>query len=147
MATTFPIAQAQRVRHNWLAILAAAIACFLLEAVWYSFFIVPWMSGIDRSQQWLTSHGANVGIRFAVAIAAEFAMGVAISCVLQLTGPQTAWRGAKTGAMLWLGFNVTVWATEYIFEVRPWSLFAINAGYWLLGMMLMGAIIGAWKKR
>jgi hypothetical protein len=49
--------------------------------------------------------------------------------------------------MLWLGFVVTTYATEYIFEVRPLSLFAINTGFWLLGMILMGAIVGGWKKK
>lgn len=147
MATTIPPVTAPRVRQNYLAILVAAICCFLLEAVWYSFFIAQWMDGIGRSEQWLTSHGANVGLRFATAIAAELVMAVAISCVTQLTGLQTAWRGIKVGALLWLGFNVTVWATEYVFEVRPWSLFAINAGYWLIGMMAMGAIVGGWKKK
>jgi hypothetical protein len=34
-----------------------------------------------------------------------------------------------------------------VFEVRPFSLLAVNAGFWLLGMMLMGAIVGAWKKK
>jgi hypothetical protein len=27
------------------------------------------------------------------------------------------------------------------------SLFLVNAGYWLCGMMLMGAIVGAWQKK
>jgi hypothetical protein len=31
--------------------------------------------------------------------------------------------------------------------VRTWSLLGINAGFWLLGMMLMGAIVGGWKKK
>jgi hypothetical protein len=26
-------------------------------------------------------------------------------------------------------------------------LFAINTGFWLIGMVVMGAIVGAWKKR
>jgi hypothetical protein len=38
-------------------------------------------------------------------------------------------------------------STEYIFEIRPISLLAINGGFWLLGMILMGAIVGAWKKK
>jgi hypothetical protein len=74
-------------------------------------------------------------------------MASAISCVTQLTGPQTAWRGIKIAALLWLGFELTSFSTEYVFEVRPWSLLGINAGYWLFGMMLMGAIVGAWKKK
>jgi hypothetical protein len=34
-----------------------------------------------------------------------------------------------------------------VFEVRPYRLFAVNTGFWLLGMMVMGAIVGAWKKK
>jgi hypothetical protein len=74
-------------------------------------------------------------------------MATAISCVTQLSGPQTALRGIRAGALLWLGFELTAWSTEYAFEVRPLSLLGINAGFWLLGMMLMGAIVGAWKKK
>jgi hypothetical protein len=39
------------------------------------------------------------------------------------------------------------WATEYVFEVRPLSLLGINTGVWLVGMVMMGAIVGAWKKK
>jgi hypothetical protein len=38
-------------------------------------------------------------------------------------------------------------STEYVFEVRPWSLLGINAGFWFFGMAIMGAIVGGWKKR
>jgi hypothetical protein len=31
--------------------------------------------------------------------------------------------------------------------VRTYKIFAINAGFWLIGMVLMGAIVGAWKKK
>lgn len=74
-------------------------------------------------------------------------MATAISCVTQLTGPQTALRGIKVGVLLWAGFVLTSWSTEYVFEVRPLSLLGINAGFWLLGMALMGAIVGGWKKK
>jgi hypothetical protein len=74
-------------------------------------------------------------------------MATAISCVTQLTGPQTALPGIKVGALLWLGFELTAWSTEYAFEVRPLSLLGINAGCWLVGMIIMGGIVGAWKKK
>ena len=48
---------------------------------------------------------------------------------------------------MWAGFELTAFSTEYIFEVRPISLWMVNTGYWLLGMMLMGAIVGGWKKK
>jgi hypothetical protein len=74
-------------------------------------------------------------------------MAATISCVTQLTGPQTALRGMKVAALLWLGLIFTAISTEYVFEVRPWSLLGINAGFWLLGVTIMGAIVGAWKKK
>jgi hypothetical protein len=73
-------------------------------------------------------------------------MAAALSCVTQLTGPQTAFRGIKVAALLWLGFELTAWSTEYAFEVRPLSLLGINAGCWLIAMVLMGGIVGAWEK-
>jgi hypothetical protein len=135
------------VRQNYLANLVAAIACFLLEAAWYSTFYATWLNGIGRTDEWLRQNSPNRALQFGTALVMAFIMATATSCVVQLTGKQTALRGIKVGVLLWTGFVLTAWATEYIFEVRPFSLFFVNAGYWLLGMMLMGAIVGAWKKR
>jgi len=136
-----------KVSQNYLAIVVSAIACFLFEAGWYSTFTQTWLNGIGRTTKELMSAGVNPALQFAVALIAEAVMAAAISCLIQLTGPQTWQRGIKVAAMLWLGFVLTTWSTEYVFEVRPWSLFGINAGFWLLSMILMGAIVGAWKKK
>ncbi|MGA2652224.1 MAG: DUF1761 domain-containing protein [Terracidiphilus sp.] len=137
-----------RVRQNYLAILIAAIACFLLEAAWYSYFQQAWLAGVGRTREWLMGPGAlNPAIQYGTALLAAAVMATAISCVTQLTGAQTALRGVQAGALLWLGFELSAWSTEYVFEVRPISLLGINAGFWLIGMMLMGAIVGAWKKK
>ena len=147
MAVGVPVLQTARVRQNYLAIVVAAIACFLFEAAWYSLFLDTWISGIGRNKQWLMSSGINPAIQYATAPVMAAVMAMAISCVTQLTGKQTVLRGMKVGALLWAGFELTTWSTEYIFEVRPISLFLVNAGYWLFGMMLMGAIVGAWRKK
>jgi len=137
-----------RVRQNYLAIVVAAIACFLFEAVWYTLFQQPWLDGIGRTREWLMGPGAiSPAIQYGTAFLAAVVMATAISCVTQLTGPQTALRGIKVAALLWLGFELTAWSTEYAFEVRPLSLLAINAGCWLFGMTIMGVIVGAWKKK
>ena len=135
------------VRQNYLAILIAAIACFLLEAGWYSYFMQPWLNGIGRTREWFMSQGVNPALQYGTALLAAALVATAISCVTQLTGAQTAFRGIKVGALLWLGFVLPIWATEYVFEVRTYTLFAINTGVWLVGMVVMGAIVGAWKKK
>jgi hypothetical protein len=139
--------QESRVKQNYLAIVVAAIACFLFEAGWYSIFLKPWLNGTGRTMEWLVNTGVNPAFQYAVALVAEAVIAASISCLIQLTGPQTWQRGIKVAAILWLGFVLTTLSTEYVFEVRPWSLLGINAGFWLVGMILMGAIVGAWKKK
>jgi len=135
-----------RIRQNWWANIVAAIACFALEAAWYSLFLKQWLSGISRTMEDLAKTGVNPLLQYATALVAQLVMAAAISCVVQLTGPQTAWRGMRVATALWMGFVITVLATEYVFEVR-WSLLFINAGFWLIGMNVMGLIVGAWKKK
>jgi hypothetical protein len=135
------------VRQNYWAILVAAIACFVFEAAWYSLFLNAWMRGIGRTMEWLDAQKVSFPLQSATALVCAAVLAATISAFTQLTGAQTAWRGLKMGAMLWAGCVLTTIATEYVFEVRSYSIFSINAGFWLLGMMLMGAIVGAWKKK
>lgn len=147
MATEVPAMQAARVRQNYLAIAVAAIACFLLEVGWYSYFLQTWLDGIGRTRQWMLSTGISPAIQYGTALVSAAVIAMTISCVTQLTGRQTMLRGIRVGVLLWVGLVVTTWGTEYMFEVRPVSLFAVNAGFWLLGMVVMGAIVGGWRKK
>ena len=136
-----------RVRTNYWAIIVAAIACFILEAIWYSVFLQAWLDGLGRTRDVMMHQGVNEYLQYAIALVSAAIMAIAISTVTQLTGPLNARRAIKTGALLWLAFVFTTWSTEYIFEVRSFALLAINTGFWLLGAMLMGAIVGTWKKK
>lgn len=135
-----------RVQRNIWAIAVAALASFVLAAGWYTVFLQPWLNGISRTLAALKATGVPEWVPYAVALVLAALMATGIDCVVQLTGPQSAGRGIKVGFLLWLGFVFTTLAIEYTYEVRP-MLFAINAGYWLLSMLVMGAIVGGWKKR
>ena len=134
------------IRLYWPALVVAMIVSFLFEAGWFSAFLKPWLNGIGRSMDWMTSQpGVSVPIQFAVALLCSFVTAAILSISIQASGPQTLFRGITVGAVLWFGFIATTLAKNYIFEVRPISLYAINAGYCLIDLVLMGAIVGAWK--
>jgi len=38
------------IKLNWVAILVAAIASFLFEALWFSVFMNQWLTGIGRTK-------------------------------------------------------------------------------------------------
>jgi Protein of unknown function (DUF1761) len=133
---------------NWVAILVAAIVSFLFEALWFSVFMTQWLAGIGRTMDWLKSAaGYNPAVQYGTAILCSIIAAAVLTICIQASGEQTARRGILCAAVVWLGFVATTWAKEYIFEVRTIEIFAINAGYSLLDLMLIGAIVGAWKKK
>lgn len=136
-----------RVRQNYWAILLAALGCFLLESVWFTVFQRQWLAGIGRPPEWLNHVGNFLYLQSATALVAEALMAAAISRIIQMTGPQTAARGIRVGALLWLAFIFTTFSTEYVFEAKPLSVLAVNAGFWLAGACLMGGIVGGWKRK
>lgn len=135
-----------RVGQNYLAIVVAAIACFLFREGWYSVFLQPWLKGIGRTPEWLNHTGVNPALQFAVALLAEGVVAAVISWITQASGRQTMLRGVWIGALAWIGFVVPVLAVNCAFEVRTWTAFGIDCGFWFVGMIVMGAIVGGWKK-
>jgi len=70
---------------------------------------------------------------------------LALVCASQKA--DTAVKGAQTGILMSIGFVATTTLTTYLYEGRPFHLFLINVGYIVVGLALMGAVIGAWKKK
>ena len=50
--------------------------------------------------------------------------------------------GMLIGFMAWLGFVATVMVGSIFYEKKQPELIAINAGYQLVGIVVMGAILG-----
>ena len=131
---------------NYLAIMGAAVACFILEIIWFGYFMRPWLNGLGECSGWYSPHAhIQPVVQFSIAFISQLVIATGVSFVTQLTGVQTALRGMLTAACLWFAFVATIWATEYSFELRPWNQLGINGGFWLVGMIAMGAIVGAWK--
>lgn len=95
----------------------------------------------------LKGSGAPPWLGYVVALVMTAILAIVLSWAIQATGPQTATRGATIAAALWFGFVFTTWATEYAFEARGISILAINTGYPLVGMLLMGLVLGGWKAK
>lgn len=60
-------------------------------------------------------------------------------------GPDASFGFALfAGAAAGLGWVATGMATTFLFERRPAPLIAIDAGYHVVALATMGAILGAW---
>jgi hypothetical protein len=131
---------------NYVAVVVAAIAYWLLGAVWYGvLFSKPWMALENMSMEQAKSMNPVLPYIISFLLGALIAYSLAQICIWR--NANTVGRGASVGVLLWIGFVGPITYTTYMFEMRPKELFAINQFYPLFGMVLMGAIIGAWTKK
>jgi hypothetical protein len=71
-------------------------------------------------------------------------MAFFLANVLSWTGVSGLGAGIIVGLFMWLGFNGFSFAANHAFEGRSLKLWAVNAGIYLVGLLVMGAILGAW---
>jgi hypothetical protein len=82
-------------------------------------------------------HGFDVNwLAVPIAALAKFAIG-GVWYSPAVFGPRI-----RVSFFLWLGFVATPLISTTVYEGRPMALFGINASYWLVSMLVMGAIIG-----
>lgn len=70
-------------------------------------------------------------------------LAVLIAGVIGHLGRVDIAGGLTTAFFLWLGFVATSMCVNHRFQGRGWNLTVIDGGYWLVAMLLQGAIIGA----
>jgi hypothetical protein len=131
---------------NTWAVVIAAVAHWLLGAAWFTILSKPWLASIGKTMDQLQREGVNPGVAYGVAFVSNLIIAYVLGWVVIHTGEQTAMRGATMGALLWVGLVATTIGTAFIFEGRSLEGFLITAGYPLVGLLLMGAIVGGWKR-
>jgi Protein of unknown function (DUF1761) len=134
---------------NYLAVLVAAVAAWVLGAVWYMALSQPWLAAQGKTKadmQPPASKVAAVG-PFVLVFVAELIMAWMLAGILGHLGGITVKNGVISGAACWFGFVLTTIATNYAFHGRKIMLTVIDAGHWLAVLLVMGAILGAFGVR
>jgi hypothetical protein len=133
-------------RTNYWAVLVCAVAYWLLGGVWYDLlFSKQWMALENMSEA--QANSMNPILPYIITLALNLLIAFVLAQICIWRNANTAARGAAIGVLLWLGIVGPIVYTTYMYEMRPKTLFAINEFYPLAGLCMMGAILGAWKKK
>ena len=127
-----------------LAALPAAVVFWILGAIWYTVFSAPWLAGIGKTADVLMAETRGGPLPYVIGFGAILVMCLMLSWLVARLNARTLAGGARLGAVCAIGFCASLLALNYGFEKRTVTLWAINAGYALLGLSISGAIIGAW---
>ena len=127
---------------SWLGVLLAGVAFFAIGGVYYGpVFGDRWMdaTGITEEQ----ARQSNLPLVFIATFILELIAAVGLALVIGEDATPT--EGLGNGLLLALLLVLPVLGVLSVFERKSTELFALNAGYNLLGFMGMGAILGAFQ--
>jgi hypothetical protein len=133
---------------NYLAVLVATVASFVIGWAWYSpvLFVKPWMKLRGQDFEAARANGMQMpwGI-MAVEFISTLVVAFFIAEFAAWVGATGAVGGLVLGFWIWLGFYATTMLGAVLWEKAPLMLYVINAGRWLVSLLAMAAILGAWR--
>jgi uncharacterized protein DUF1761 len=127
---------------NWLSVLVAALASFVIGGPWYSpaLFLKPWQTAMNLVDQ---KHGNPIRV---FGLAYVFSV---LSCALlaAMLGPDAgAINGLELGALVGSAFVAASFGINYQFSNRPFVVLWIDGGFHILQFAAFGLVLGAWPK-
>ncbi len=138
---------------NYPAIFVAALVHWILGAFWFSplLFSKPWLAAYGMSMEQTEKMPAPIG-GYIISFLAPLLTAYVLALVIRYANVLTAIGGAGVGSMLGAGLVAAENLPHTVFSQlggNPHSITAyyIENGYAIVGCILMGAILGAWKKR
>lgn len=130
---------------NWVAVLVAAVAVFVLGWLWYSplLFFKPWMRlrGLDPEAA-MKDAKMPVG-KLVIEFARCFVLAYIVAGLMGFLGVTRWLLAVHTGSMLWIGFPVVLLTGSVIWDNVPWKVAAIHAGDWLVKLLVIPLIVCA----
>lgn len=130
---------------HWIAVLAAALAYFLLGAIWYTaLFGKKWQSynsAVMANPDAKKGAATIMVISFLMMFVCAFGLALIITR-LDVSG----WlSGLKIGIITGICFSATAIHISYMYEKRPLGLHLINGLYNVAGNVIAAIIISCWR--
>jgi hypothetical protein len=130
---------------NWLAVLVATIAWFLIGAVWYSALF---------QKQWVAHHNINIsdpalkkgtGMIFFISFVLMFIAVTGLALLIEKMD-MTAWQsGVRLGLLTGICFALTAISITYVYLKKAWGVHMIDGLYHVVGHVVAAIILCLWR--
>jgi hypothetical protein len=130
---------------NNLAILVSGIILWVLGAIWYSpaLFAKPWMQLLGIKKEEGKRDGLLLGMT--ASFIGDLVLSFVLTYIIMWSNTTGFARGGVVGVLVWMGFVAAPNLPQGLYERRPFKLFAINSGYWLVGLFIVGGLLSVWR--
>lgn len=132
---------------NWLAVGVAAIATFFLGGIWYTALSKPWqrLHGYTDEQIKEMKKIRPPAVFFGGMIVSYAVLAAVLGVLFATFGIASLTTGLMMGLLLWLGIALPIGITAWIASNKPLGAFAIDFAYQLAFLLMVSAILGAWR--
>ena len=135
---------------NWAAVGASLVAAFAIGLVWFSPSALGtvWARHVSRytgiPEAEITG-GASQPPALAKWLVGFAMTAVVLALAVEAVGADSVGDGVVLGLVLGVGLGATLSSWPPIFARMPWAWWLVNNGAYLLTLVAMGAILGAWR--
>ncbi len=135
---------------NYYAVIAAAVSNMVLGFLWYGpLFGKKWMALSGRTAESLEADkqkgmALTYVIQILGALLMSYVLAHAIIFGMAYTNTYGILGGVTASFWYWLGFVAPVTVGDVLWNGRSWSYWCISAGYYLVALLIMGAILAYW---
>ena len=130
---------------NWLAVLVAAVAYFMLGALWYSkaLFGNAWIkySGVDMSN---TDARKSMGGIMVFTLLLELITCIGLAILVDRIMLMGVMSGLKLGFFTGICFCSIAVTISYLYQSKSLNLAAIDGGYHIIGNIVAAVILCVW---
>jgi len=124
-----------------VTVLVATIVSFIAGGIWYSSLL---FGEIWKKEHKIATRKENKRLfswisAFAISLLTAFFLAL----FLAFLGATSTLDGIYVGIGLWIGFILPTQLYPLIWAKSSWKLFAVDAFFWLINLVIMGAIIAA----
>ncbi|HSX46551.1 MAG TPA: DUF1761 domain-containing protein [Patescibacteria group bacterium] len=125
------------------AVVVAAVINMVVGAIWYmpSVFGKEWSKLVGRK---LADMRKNAGPGYAITTLGALVQAWILAHFVFYASARTALDGAVVGFWLWVAFVAITQGVNTVFAGSRKKLWAINTGYFLVVLVINGALLAAW---
>jgi hypothetical protein len=130
---------------NYLAVLIAGVAYFIMGAIWYQHWLFGnlWLKGVGKTKEQADADFKASKLVWVLIVSLITAYGIAR--IISYTGATTLYDAIMLSALAAICLVITNVSLNNTMEARPCKLTLVNGLFNLVGFVIMGAIIGYWR--
>ena len=128
---------------NYMAVLVAAVASFIVGFVWYhpKVFGAMWMKLVNVTPDMTERAKKNMLQSMTIAALSAIVTAYVLAHFVAAWGAANIMDAVQLGFWAWFGFQTPIILGRVLWEMKSWNLFFLNGAYWLVSSIVIAVVL------